>query len=67
MDDVFEYEDHDGDLLEVQQVTYEDGRPRAALGVLVTNGVYASVHIPPEDAWTVCEAILDAAGVNAGA
>lgn len=66
MADVYEYVDRDGDQLAVRTVDY-DGVPYAALGTLATNGVLASVHIPPGDAWAVCEAILEAAGVNAGA
>jgi hypothetical protein len=61
VDDVFEYEDRDGDVMEVRRVDY-DGTPHAAVAVEATNGVLAAVHIPPEDAWDVCEAILDAAG-----
>ncbi|MGP4092987.1 hypothetical protein [Nonomuraea sp. KM90] len=63
MDDVYGYIDRDGDELDVRSVDY-DGVPHAALAVLSTNGVYTSVHIPPEDAWEICEAILDAAGVD---
>lgn len=67
MDDLLlEYVDRDGDELDVRRVDY-DGTPHAAVAVLSTNGVYTSVHIPPEDAWEVCEAILEAAGVNTGA
>jgi hypothetical protein len=64
VDDVlFTYEDRDGDVMDVRSVPY-DGVPHAALAVLSTNGTYTSVHIPPEDAWDVCEAILDAVGVD---
>lgn len=64
MTDPFEYEDCDGDQLEVFTVDY-DGVPHAGLGILATNGVLASIHIPPEDAWEICEEILQAAGIDA--
>lgn len=52
------YSDRDGDELVVETVTY-DGVPHAALGA-------NSVHIHPDHAWDVCEAILAAAGVGGG-
>lgn len=61
----YTYTDRDGDELEVQTVDY-DGIPHAALGIHAMNGVLASIHIPPDDAWEICEEILQAAGVDTG-
>lgn len=65
MSDIYEYTDRDGDELTVESVDY-DGVPYAALGILTTDDRIAAVHIEPDRAWEVCEAILEAAGVNAG-
>ncbi|MER7063977.1 hypothetical protein [Streptomyces albidoflavus] len=65
MTEPYTYTDRDGDELEVRTVDY-NGTPYAALGIHATNGVLAAVHIPPEDAWEICEEILQAAGVDTG-
>jgi len=58
--------DRDGDELAVRTVDY-DGVPHAAIGAILADGRVAAVHVPPDRAWEVCEAILEAAGVNTGA
>ncbi|WP_199536862.1 hypothetical protein [Spongiactinospora gelatinilytica] len=58
----YRYTDRDGDEITVQSVPY-DGVPHAALGVQTSRGP-AAVHVHPDDAWEMCEAILSAAGVD---
>ncbi|MEU4578981.1 hypothetical protein [Nonomuraea sp. NPDC023979] len=59
------YIDCDGDELYVRPADY-GGVPHATIGVLAADGRLAAVHIPPDRAWDICEAILVAAGANTG-
>ena len=64
MSEPYTYTDRDGDELAVRSVDY-DGTPHAALGILRVNGDQVAVHVHPDEVWSVCEAILTAAGVHA--
>ncbi|MFI6317436.1 hypothetical protein ACIBG8_07945 [Nonomuraea sp. NPDC050556] len=57
MSDIYQYTDRDGDELTVESVDYD-----GVLGVLTTDDRIVAVHIEPDRAWEVREAILEAAG-----